>query len=345
MHLRGVISATLACSLAGCLDTKADMPSVAADGGAWAGAGSVKPPLAQANAGSPWIVQAGTGAAPPARGGMQPSAAGQRATPSTDAGARRDLPLVRARSMDAGELDAGAYDAAAPEEEPTPERESTFDGGFELESFDGGVPDASAQVPESESQYPLVEHPGDLVITELMIDPKALSDTQGEWIELYNASEATLELRDCQLDDGAKSLHDIPAALVEPGAYFTLAREAEPGFVADLVVPLSLTNSADSVAIICRGQEIDRVSYDAEFAIKAGVSLALDPEQLDASANDLAGAWCQGSVEYATDLGSPGQANSSCYSEPAQDSEWEEPEHEEPDEEGCYAAPGPSQGY
>lgn len=242
--------------------------------------------------------------------------------------------------MDAGELDAGTFDAAASEEEPN--HESTFDGGFELESYDAGVPDASA--PEPESEHPLVEHPGDLIITELMIDPKTLSDTQGEWIELYNASGATIELRDCQLDDGAKSLHDIPAALVEPGAYFTLAREAEPGFVADLVVPLSLTNTADSVAIICRGQEIDRVSYDAEFAIKAGVSLALDPEQLDASANDLASAWCQGSTEYATDLGSPGQANPSCYSEPAHDNEWEEPEHEEPDE-GCSAAPGPGEGY
>jgi len=65
-------------------------------------------------------------------------------------------------------------------------------------------------------------------------------------------------------------LHEIPPVLVEPGAYFTIAREAEPGFHEDLVLPLSRRNRADSSAVLGQGHDIDRVSYDGpkDFAIK-----------------------------------------------------------------------------
>lgn len=324
MHSRGVVAAALACSLAGCLDTKKDMPPMAAaEAGAWsAGAGSVKPPLAQASAGSAWVVQSGSGGAPqrPVKP-VQPMAAGSgargQAGAMADAGGRRDLPIVRARAsaasgLDAGVSDAGTHDAAVGDDV----------------AFDASVPDATL---ESDPSQPLAEHAGDLIITELMIDPKALTDAEGEWIELYNATDSMLELRDCQLDDGDDSLHEIPALLVESGAYFTIAREAEPGFHADLVVPLSLTNSADSVAIICQGHEIDRVSYDeaADFAIKSGASLALDFEQLDSQANDSASAWCEGHDPYADDLGSPGLANPSCHGEREGEEHEQSAEHEE----------------
>lgn len=334
MHSRGVVAAACACALTGCLDTKKDMPPVAAiDAGAWsAGAGSVKPPLAQASAGSSWLVQAGSGGAPPRSAKpVQPMAAGSAGRSQPDAGGRRDLPIVRARVSDAGAMavDAGASDSG------------TLDAAVgDDATFDASVPDAAV---ESDRSQPLVERAGDLVISELMIDPKGLTDAEGEWIELYNATDAMLELRDCQLDDGDDSLHEIPAVLVEPGAYFTIAREAEPGFHADLVVPLSLTNSADSVAVLCQGHEIDRVSYDeaADFAIKAGASLALDSEQLDAQANDAASAWCEGHDAYSDDLGSPGRANPSCHGEPEgesheqSESEQEEPGVEEPHDAGA----------
>jgi hypothetical protein len=326
MHSRGVVAAALACSLSGCLDTKKDMPPLAAvDAGAWnSGAGSVKPPLAQASAGSAWVVQAGSGgAAQRSVKPVQPMAAGGgargQAGAMADAGGRRDLPIVRARASAANMLDAGVSDASAHDAAVGDEA-----------TVDASVPDAPPEEVAEPSQ-PLVERAGELIITELMIDPKALPDTEGEWLELYNATDSMLELRDCQLDDGDDSLHEIPALLVEAGAYFTIAREAEPGFHADLVVPLSLTNSADSVAIVCQGHEIDRVTYDAaaDFAIESGVSLALDSEQLDAQANDSASAWCEGHDPYADDLGSPGLANPSCHGEPEGESHAEsESEHE-----------------
>lgn len=192
------------------------------------------------------------------------------------AGGRPEAPM-------AGAAAAGSGGAAAPPARPTPERA------------------------------------GDVIINELMIDPNALPDADGEWIELHNTTDSELELRDCVLDDGGKSPHALSAALrIAKRAYFTLARSSGPGFKPDATLPLSLTNSADSVAIVCRGIEIDRVSYDraADFAIKPGVSLALDPSMVDdAQRNDAASAWCEGRDAYSTDLGSPGRENPSCDSE------------------------------
>jgi hypothetical protein len=175
-----------------------------------------------------------------------------------------------------------------------------------------------AGAPSQAPALPAPERAGDVIITELMIDPKALPDADGEWLELYNTTDSEIELRDCQLDDGGKSPHALSAALrIAKAAYFTVARSAAPGFKPDAILPVSLTNSADSVAVVCHGIEIDRVSYDraAEFVLKPGVSLALDPSLLDYAHNDIAGSWCEGRDAYSTDLGSPGRENPRCDSQ------------------------------
>lgn len=159
-------------------------------------------------------------------------------------------------------------------------------------------------------------HVGDLVITELMIDPKTLTDNEGEWIELYNTTQEALELRGCELDDGSKSPHAISQMLhVAATGYITLARQASPGFMPSAVMPLSLTNSQDAVAIRCNGVEIDRVHYDARAGspLSSGASLALDPGELSAAGNDPLDAWCAATESYGPELGSPGRANPPCH--------------------------------
>ena len=172
---------------------------------------------------------------------------------------------------------------------------------------------------------------GDLVITELMIDPKTLTDNEGEWIELYNATSAELELRECELDDGSKSPHVISQAVrIGQGGYITLARQAMPGFMPSLVMPLSLTNSQDTVAVRCHGVEIDRVSYDARAgsAVQSGASLSLDPGQQSAQQNDQLSAWCAAASSYGPELGSPGQPNPACDPEAMDAGMQPEPEPE-----------------
>ncbi|MEY4581771.1 MAG: hypothetical protein RL701_6474, partial [Pseudomonadota bacterium] len=168
--------------------------------------------------------------------------------------------------------------------------------GMAMAAFAAGT--GGAVVPAaSPPALPLPTRTGELVITELMIDPKMLSDSAGEWFELYNPNTYELDLRGCEIDDGAKNRHELTTSLRAPAQrYITIARQSTPGFAPDGVAPISLGNSADSVALRCAGVEIDRVSYDkaAGYTWASGASLSLDAERLDARSNDSASAWCAG---------------------------------------------------
>jgi len=160
--------------------------------------------------------------------------------------------------------------------------------------------------------------PGELVITELMIDPKTLSDAQGEWVELYNPNAYELTLHGCELDDGGKTPRPFAGApRLAPHVYATVARTAEPGFTADAVVALSLTNTADVLVLRCGGHEIDRVTYDKAqgYPIESGASLALDPARIGAWDKDDPAAWCAGRDSYGPERGTPGRANPPCQLE------------------------------
>jgi hypothetical protein len=180
------------------------------------------------------------------------------------------------------------------------------------------APAAGAAAPNTPADGPSTPTPsrsGQLLISELMIDPKTLSDTQGEWVELHNTTDAALDLQGCTLDDGGKEPRLLDAPFVVAAlSYVTIARSEQPGFEPSYVTSLSLTNTADTVALRCAGVEIDRVSYDKAlgFPLVSGASLSLDPGQQTPEANDVAQAWCAGSESYGPELGSPGRANPTC---------------------------------
>ncbi|MDP7114508.1 MAG: lamin tail domain-containing protein, partial [Myxococcota bacterium] len=75
----------------------------------------------------------------------------------------------------------------------------------------------------------VVPYEGDLVITEVMIDPLAVDDGAGEYVEIYNAGLETLPLDGFELSDGGADQHVITSgnqADVVPGDYFVLGINA-----------------------------------------------------------------------------------------------------------------------
>ena len=161
---------------------------------------------------------------------------------------------------------------------------------------------------------------GQLVITEIMVDPKTLSDTDGEWFELQNVTNAAFDLQGCDIDDGGKDLRPIATStVVQPGAYATIARREDPGFVPSYVANISFTNGADTLALRCSGVDVDRVAYDKAngFPLLAGASMALDPGKTRADANDDASAWCAARESYGPELGTPGASNVPCDTDDA----------------------------
>ena len=70
--------------------------------------------------------------------------------------------------------------------------------------------------------------PGDIVITEIMQNPDAVSDNDGEWFELYNASTAIVDLNGWTVKDGGTNSFVITTTLEIPvGGYVVLGRNGD----------------------------------------------------------------------------------------------------------------------
>ena len=217
---------------------------------------------------------------------------------------------------DLGSPGAGGHDCAA--------QSVCGNGALELgEQCDDGNPESgdgcSAEC-QTES-YPQ-PGPGQVVITEIMHRPLAVGGAQGEWIEVRNVTDGTLDLSGVILRDAAVDSHVLSPAgalLIEAGAELVLGRSANlgGGVAPDYVYTgFQLGNGADSVILEGPGGLIDAVAYDGgvTFPNVEGASMALDPASTDATANDAGAAWCAAKVTFgAGDKGTPGAPNPSCH--------------------------------
>ncbi len=154
-----------------------------------------------------------------------------------------------------------------------------------------------------------------LVISEIMKNPEALADTQGEWIELYNAGSSPVSLTGCTLARGDQSFSFGDGITIAPDQYITLANSSDPGFAPTATYRgLTLPNSgAVSLRLACGAQLLDAITLtQAAAQNRAGHSLSLGAAHLDSAANDAEKSWCDGASAYNGDRGTPGQANPDC---------------------------------
>ncbi len=174
---------------------------------------------------------------------------------------------------------------------------------------------------------------GALVITELMSNPKAVSDSKGEWIEIYNPGTADVNLEGYMLADevtvtGHVIYGDGSGIIVPAGDYVVLASDASKTDNGGLLASgtwsgFGLSNGGDTVALMNPdGTVIDQVTYaDGKAgwpAAEAGVAWHLDPAKLNAKDNDAGASWCVATTTYGKgDKGTPGNASVGCAKTPA----------------------------
>ena len=120
----------------------------------------------------------------------------------------------------------------------------------------------------------------DLLISEVMVNPAAVSDTRGEWFELYNPTTESINLRDITLGDDGRDRHRIETdLLILPAHFLTLARNGDSalngGLSADYVYDdFTLSNSGDEILLLQGPDELLRFEYDGDFDV-AGQSREL----------------------------------------------------------------------
>jgi hypothetical protein len=165
---------------------------------------------------------------------------------------------------------------------------------------------------------------GEILITEIMFDPSALPDAEGEWFEIYNNSDQPLNLQNLVLGRDDVNRHIIADSIeLLPGEYYVLARSGTATAAANSYVcgsDISLTNSGAVLAICNEGAETDpgpvifSVDYGAvDFPSPAGASISLNPDGFSPAHAVLGTYWCTSTSTYSTgDMGTPGLDNDHC---------------------------------
>ncbi len=168
---------------------------------------------------------------------------------------------------------------------------------------------------------------GDVVICEFMKDPAFVSDTDGEWVEVHNVTDAAIDIEGWILSDDGSDVHVIDnggaGVIIPAGSYFVLGRNANAGQNGGIAVDYEyagfyLGNGADEIVISnASAQEIDRIAYDDGilWPDSYGRSISLTAGVLDATLNDDPGYWCHSTTPIGggnPDTGTPGAANDPC---------------------------------
>lgn len=172
-----------------------------------------------------------------------------------------------------------------------------------------------------------IANPNDLVITEIMQNPSVVADSEGEWFEIYNTTNASIDINGWTITDADVDSHVIDNGgplVIEAGAYFVLGNSANTELNGNTPVDyaysdFTLANGADEIILIASDQlEVDRVEWDGGplFPDPNGASMSLQAPNLN---NTEASNWCVAITAYGDgDLGTPG-ADNDCPSLPIAD--------------------------
>ena len=174
--------------------------------------------------------------------------------------------------------------------------------------------------------------PGDLVITEIFINPEPpIGEAEGEWFEIFNPTSTEWDLFGVHVRDlppaGMITFEDFEVDInlpIAPGQTLLFASSGDmaknggiaPDFVWDSD-DFRLANGTDEVRITARDSTtvLDGVDYNgANFPDAPAVSMSLDKDLYDALLNDDGANWCDGQALFGTGdgLGSPRNINPDC---------------------------------
>jgi hypothetical protein len=161
--------------------------------------------------------------------------------------------------------------------------------------------------------------PGDLVITEIMINPNDVDDDFGRWFEVTNVGTSAVVLDGLTVDNGEDPAFTVTAAAaLAPGDTLLFAGSADPaqngGITPDFVWDPDVfrLHRHGGITLTLGGATLDAVRWDDTFPDVDGASMSLDPGSATPDGNDAGTAWCAGTTPYGDNLGTPDAPNPEC---------------------------------
>ncbi len=208
--------------------------------------------------------------------------------------------------------------------------QAASDATYAVGSGNHGTPGAANPACPGPAAYPA---PGEVIITEVMIDPESYSSNDGEWFEVHNIASGGRELQGCRLSEttqpgGTEHNYLVPIETPVPivaGGYVVFGRSGGgllPGWVPYSSLGFNDTDP-EALVLTCPDAagtpvEIDRVVYNATGArsVPTGYSWSLSSAWLSGVGNDDPAHWCAAADAALYDThqnrGTPGQANAAC---------------------------------
>ncbi len=165
---------------------------------------------------------------------------------------------------------------------------------------------------------------GDIIITEIMKDPRAITDEKGEWFELRNMTTSPVSLHGWTIEDADGQSHKIsstPALTIGASALVVLGNNGNPATACGVDVDYAYSNfsldndGVDGIMLVAPdGTVVDEVFYDDDtFPDVPGYSLMLHPGKMKSTWNDDGANWCLGPLALdCEDWGTPNIYNPFC---------------------------------
>lgn len=215
-------------------------------------------------------------------------------------------------------------------DDPSTEAEGTItitgvnEGTSFVVSFIGDISNSNCDFTRSINSPPCVgavtcADVGDIIITEIMQNPAAVNDSEGEYFEVYNTTSSSINMQGWEIKDDVTTteIHVISNLTVAANSYAVIGINSNSsvngGYTANYQYSsISLGNGADGLIIECSGTVIDQVIWDdgSEFPDPTGKSMELNINAYTNTANDLGANWAESNQTFGDgDFGTPGSQN------------------------------------
>ena len=162
---------------------------------------------------------------------------------------------------------------------------------------------------------------GDLIVSELMIDPDTVDDADGEYFEVYNTSSSDIDMVGwtVRANDGDE-IEVSSSLVVTAGDHVVFGVNSDAtqngGVTVDYEYAhgdFEFSNGADSIFLYLGETWLNRARVTSDWTVPSGASLNLDVDYHDAAYTNEPDYWCTSTDVFGDgDAGTPGDANIEC---------------------------------
>ncbi len=162
-----------------------------------------------------------------------------------------------------------------------------------------------------------------LIINEIMYDPSKVSDTNGEWFEVYNP-DAALDLIGYSISDSSSSVSISTSLIIPAGGYLVFGKNSNTatngGVNVDYLFSFSLNNGGDTLSIKAPDNSVlNSITYGSgtNFPTGNGASIYFTGIGGNQDGSNWEDANLLGITYGDGDFGTPGALNAAAVPEPA----------------------------